>query len=39
MSKHDIILTIFKWFVYRIYLMLLIPNLKRTYNQINQIDK
>ena len=38
-SKHDIILIIFKWRVSEIYLRLLIPNLQCTYDQINQVNK
>ena len=39
MSKHDIILIIFKWCASKIYLIVLIPNLKCMYDEINQIDK
>ena len=28
MSKHDIIIIIFKWCVYKVYLIVMIPNLK-----------
>ena len=37
--KHDIILILLKWRVSKIYLIILLPNLKQTYDQINQIDK
>ena len=39
MSKHDIILIIFKWCVSKIYLMVLILNLKFTYDKRDQKDK
>ena len=35
MSKHDIMLIIFKCFVYKMYLIVLLPNLKLTYNNID----
>ena len=39
MSKYDIILTIFKCCVSKIYLIVLLPNLKGMYDKIDQIDK
>ena len=39
MSKHDKILIIFKFCVSKMYLIVLLPNIKCTYDQINQIDK
>ena len=39
MSKHDIMLIIFKCCVSKIYLVVLVSNLKRTDDQSNQIDK
>ena len=39
MFKQDIIPIIIKWCVFKIYLIVLIPNLKRTYDQSDQIDK
>ena len=39
MSKHDIMLIIFKFYVSKIYLVVLLPNFKHTYDKINQIGK
>ena len=39
MSKHDIILIIFKCCVSKFYIIVLLPNLKLTYDNIGQIDK
>ena len=39
MSKHDIILIVFKLCVSKIYLILLLTTLKHTDDQRNQIDK
>ena len=39
MSKHDIILIIFKLCVSKIYLLVLLTNLKSMENHINQVDK
>ena len=39
MSKHNIILIIFKFCVYKITLTELLPNLKCTYDRIYQINK
>ena len=39
MSKHDIILIIFKFCVYIIYLIVLLPNSKCMYDHINNIAK
>ena len=37
--KYDIILIIFKYCVSQMYLIVLLPNLKHTYDQIDQIDE
>ena len=39
MSKYDIIQIIFKFRVSKMYLIVLLPNIKRTYDQINLIGK
>ena len=39
MSKYDIILIIFKCRVSQMYPIVLLPNLKRAYDQIDQIRK
>ena len=39
MSKIEIILIIFKSCVYNFFLIVMLPNLKCMYDQINQIDK
>ena len=39
MSKYDIIQIIFKYCVSQMCLILLLPNFKRMYNQIDQIDQ
>ena len=39
MSKYDIIQIIFKLCVSQMYLIVLLPNLKRTYDQIDQTEK
>ena len=39
MLKYDIILIIFKFGVSQMYLILLLPKLKRTYGQIDQTEK
>ena len=38
-SKYDIIKIIIKCCVSQIYLILMLPNIKRMYDQINQIEK
>ena len=37
--KYDIIQIIFKYCVSQIYLIVLLPNIKRMYDQINLIEK
>ena len=39
MSKYDIIQIIFKFCVSQMYLIVLLPNIKRMYNQIDLIVK
>ena len=39
MSKYDTIMIILKLCVSKMYLIVLLPNLKRTYDQIDQINK
>ena len=39
MSKHDIMLIIFKYCVSKIYIIVLLPNLKFMDDQNDQIDK
>ena len=39
MSKYDIIWIIFKYYVSQMYLILMLPNIKRTYDQIDLIQK
>ena len=39
MSKYDIIQIIFKCCVPKMYLIVLLPNIKRMYNQIDLIKK
>ena len=39
MLKYDIIQIVFKFCVSQMYLIVLLTNIKRTYNQINQIEK
>ena len=39
MMKYDKIQIIFKSCVSQMYLMVLLPNIKRTYDQINMIEK
>ena len=39
MLKHNILLIIFKLCVSKITLIVMLPNLKYTFDQINQIDK
>ena len=38
-SKYDIIQIIFKCCVLQMYLIVLLPNIKRMYDQIDQIEK
>ena len=38
MSKYNIIWIIFKWSVSKIYLIVLLPNIKRTYDQVEQMN-
>ena len=39
MPKHDIIVIILKFYVSKMYLIVLLPNLKRMYDQIDRMDK
>ena len=39
MSKYDIIQIIFKCYVSKMYIIVLLPNIERTYNQINLVEK
>ena len=39
MSKYDIIQIISKFCVSQMYLIVLLPNIKRTYNQIDLVEK